>query len=86
MKTIEERAREFALEKHPYSPFCEEYEKMYIEIATEQKSIDDAEYQKIRKLAYDMYNAAQYLSEDASVLHKAMDKFKEYIVYEEKKG
>lgn len=40
MKTIEERANKFALEKHPYSPFCEEYAKMYIEIATEQKAID----------------------------------------------
>ncbi|MBQ0089469.1 MAG: hypothetical protein KBT27_09075 [Prevotellaceae bacterium] len=42
METIEERARKFALEKHPYSPFCEEYEKMYIEIATEQEAIDIA--------------------------------------------
>lgn len=40
MKTIEERAREFALKKMPYSPFFEGYEKMYEEIAAEQKAID----------------------------------------------
>lgn len=45
-KSIEERANKFALEKHPYSPFCEEYAKMYIEIATEQKAIDDEEQGK----------------------------------------
>lgn len=47
MATIEERANKFALEKHPYSPFYEEYAKMYIEIATEQKAIDDAKLEKI---------------------------------------
>lgn len=49
MKTIEERANKFALEKHPYSPFREEYEKMYIEIATEQKAIDDADLKETQR-------------------------------------
>ena len=42
-KSIEERANKFALEKHPYSPFYEEYAKMYIEIATEQEAITKKE-------------------------------------------
>ena len=49
METIEERANEFALKKHPYSPFCEEYAKMYIEIATEQKAIDDKLLKRVHK-------------------------------------
>lgn len=48
-----------------------------------QKAIDDAKYKKLRKLAYDMYTAAQYLTTDASILRKAIDAFHQFISYEE---
>ena len=41
MKTIEERAREYALKVCPYSPYFEATMGIYVNIATEQKTIDD---------------------------------------------
>ena len=41
MKTIEERAKEYALKVCPYSPYFEATVGIYVNIATEQKSIDD---------------------------------------------
>lgn len=40
MKTIEERAREYALKVCPYSPYFEATMGIYVNIATEQKEID----------------------------------------------
>lgn len=37
---------------------------------------------KLRKLADAMYYAAQYLTTDASMLHKAMDEFHQFIINE----
>lgn len=89
MKTIEGRAEEYAKRKSGCQPWqyassaYRSYKQIYIDIATEQKEIDDAEYKKLRTLAYDMYTSAQYLSTDASKLRKAMDAFHQYVCYEE---
>ena len=40
MKTIEERAKEFAMKVFPYSPYVESTRGIYINIATEQRDID----------------------------------------------
>jgi hypothetical protein len=37
---------------------------------------------KIKKLADAMYYAAQYLTTDASRLHKAMDEYRQFIIHE----
>jgi hypothetical protein len=37
---------------------------------------------EIKKLADAMYNAAQYLTTDASRLHKAMDEYHQFIIHE----
>lgn len=40
------------------------------------------EVEKIKKLADAMYYAAQYLTTDASRLHKAMDEYHKFIIHE----
>ena len=37
---------------------------------------------KLKKLADNMYNAAQYLTTDASRLHKAMEEYRQYVINE----
>jgi hypothetical protein len=37
---------------------------------------------KIKKLADAMYNAAQYLTTDASRLHKAMGEYHQFVIHE----
>lgn len=39
-------------------------------------------FEKLKKLADDMYVAAQYLSTDASRLRKAMNEYHHFVVYE----
>ncbi len=39
-------------------------------------------FEKLKKLADNMYVAAQYLSTDASQLKKAMDEYHHFVVYE----
>ena len=42
--------------------------------------------EKLKKLADAMYNAAQYLTTDASRLHKAMEEYHQFVInhyYEE---
>lgn len=43
---------------------------------------DKEKLEKIKKLADNMYTAAQYLSTDASQLHKAMEEYHKFIIYE----
>lgn len=38
--------------------------------------------EKLKKLADKMYYAAQYLTTDASRLHKAMDEYHQFLIYE----
>lgn len=40
MKTIEERAEEFAMKVFPCGPYLEITREIYIKIATEQKALD----------------------------------------------
>lgn len=53
MKTIEERAEEFAERKSVYQPWqyktsaYRSYKQLYIEIATEQRKIDEEEFHPI---------------------------------------
>lgn len=49
MKTIEERARQFALETTPYVSCLSQWQELYKQIASEQKEIDDAELARMRK-------------------------------------
>lgn len=37
---------------------------------------------KLKELADNMYNAAQYLTTDASRLHKAMEEYRQYVINE----
>ena len=43
---------------------------------------DKEKLEKIKKLADDMYYAAQQLTTDASRLHKAMDDYHQFIINE----
>lgn len=43
---------------------------------------DKAKLEEIKKLADAMYYAAQYLTTDASRLHKAMDEYHKFIIHE----
>ena len=57
MKTIEERAKEYAQKAFPYSPYYfEATRKEYIKIMTEQRDID---IDKSWSLAYSMYQAGR---------------------------
>lgn len=56
----------------------------YIELAEKVKDNCDMQYNKLRKLAYDMYNAIKYLSTDGSKARKCAEAFYHYINYEEK--
>jgi len=46
---------------------------------------DKAKLEEIKKLADAMYYTAQYLTTDASRLHKAMDEYHKFIIHECKK-
>lgn len=57
MKTIKERAKEYAQMAFPYSPYYfEATRKEYIKIMTEQRDID---IDKAWSLAYSMYQAGR---------------------------
>ena len=43
---------------------------------------DKEKLEKLKKLADAMYNAAQYLTTDASRLHKAMEEYHQFIINE----
>lgn len=43
---------------------------------------DKEKLEKLKKLADAMYYAAQYLTTDASRLHKAMDEYHQFIIHE----
>jgi dsRNA-specific ribonuclease len=43
---------------------------------------DKAKLEEIKKLADAMYYAAQYLTTDASRLHKAMDEYHKFTIHE----
>ena len=43
---------------------------------------DKEKLEKLKKLADAMYYAAQYLTTDASKLHKAMDEYHQFLIYE----
>ena len=43
---------------------------------------DKEKLEKLKKLADAMYYAAQYLTTDASRLHKAMDEYHKFIIHE----
>ena len=87
MKTIEERAKEFAMNKSDMycgncdtcSIKCEDYRR-YVDIATEQKAIDDA---KLLKLKSSWEKQAQ-INHDAEAhykqgYHDAKEKFREWL-------
>lgn len=57
-------------------------ERDHIESLLKQAPMCLYEAYKLKKLAMNMYQAAQYLSTDASSLHKAMEEFHNFIVYE----
>ena len=46
------------------------------------KLIDKEKLERLKKLADAMYYAAQYLTTDASRLHKAMDEYHKFIIHE----
>jgi len=48
----------------------------------ENSMSDKEKLVKIKKLADAMYRAAQYLTTDASRLHKAMDEYHKFIAYQ----
>lgn len=43
---------------------------------------DKEKLDKIKELADNMYTAGQYLSTDDSQLHKAMEEYHKFIIYE----
>ena len=52
-----------------------------VEIKKKKNSMTDKEkLVKIKKLADAMYHEAQYITSDASRLHKAMDEYKQFII------
>ena len=42
----------------------------------------EKDYAKLKELADNMYSAAQYLTTDASQLHKAMEEYHKFVCYE----
>ena len=46
----------------------------------------DEKLSKLKKLADAMYHEAQYLTTDASRLHKAMEEYRQYVINELKEG
>ena len=42
----------------------------------------EKDYAKLKELADNMYSAAQYLTTDASRLHKAMEEYHKFVCYE----
>ena len=42
----------------------------------------EKDYAKLKELADKMYSAAQYLTTDASQLHKAMEEYHKFVCYE----
>lgn len=66
---------------------CEDAEYIRKEIVDEmlnQAFLEDQKLKKklfkLRELAGNMYNAAQYLTTDASRLHKAMEEYRQYVI------
>lgn len=58
-----------------------------IEVAEDHAYLAGAEamrekLSKLKKLADKMYYAAQYLTTDASKLHKAMEEYRQYVINE----
>lgn len=43
---------------------------------------DKEKLEKIKELADNMYHEAQYLTTDASRLHKSMEEYHKFIIYE----
>ena len=47
-----------------------------------QEQQAEKDYAKLKELADNMYSAAQYLTTDASQLHKAMEEYHKFVCYE----
>ena len=66
---------------------CEDAEYIRKDIVDErlnQAFLEDQKLKKklfkLRELAGNMYNAAQYLTTDASRLHKTMEEYRQYVI------
>lgn len=46
----------------------------------------EEKFHKLKQLADAMYKAAQYLTTDASRLHKAMQDYKQFVIHELKES
>ena len=62
-------------------PIPKDAVREYLEVgAAFQMKETEPKLQKLKKLAYGMYRAAQYLTTDASHLRKAMDEYHQFII------
>jgi hypothetical protein len=62
-------------------PIPKDAVREYLEVgAAFQMKETEPKLQKLKKLADDMYHAAQYLTTDASHLRKAMDEYQQFVI------